>query len=352
MSNLHLLMTDKPRVGLWILVILTVPIYFTAVKGISSWGLENEALIVRCPKTEGSRYPVDWYYLKTNESIPTERRNGVFASGERLKFLPAKVDNSGIYTCIIRSPTRNRTGYANVTIYKRPTDCHIPHYLMYSTISGSEINPRIYCPKIDLYNWTAPLQWFKNCKALQGSRYRTHRSFLFIDNVGRDDEGDYTCKFTHSENGVSYNVTATRSFIVKDKPGVSVFPVIVTPSYNETKEVEIGETVNITCLACFGTGAQPFAGVLWQVNRSNIKDLGGARIQDEQGENQSSSNDMTCLNTVLRITEVKEEDLSQEYDCVAWNFHGVIRHAVRLIKKDPSKECLRDAGLPSLPYLV
>ncbi|XP_033617393.1 interleukin-1 receptor-like 1 [Fukomys damarensis] len=341
MSNQHSLLTDKPRRGLWMLVTLIVPMYFIAAKGKSSWGQENEALLVRCPKQGGSRYPVDWYYLKTNESIPTQKRNRVFASGEWLKFLPAKVVDSGVYTCVIRSsPTWNKIGYINITIYKRPTDCHIPDYLMYSTASGSGRNSRIYCPTIDLYNWTAPLKWFKNCKALQGSRYRTHRSYLFIDNVGRVDEGDYTCKFTHTENGISYNVTATRSFTVKDKPGVSVFPVIVTPSCNETKEVEIGKKVLITCMACFGTGLQSFTAVLWQVNQSNVKDLGITRIQEEQEQSQSSSNDTTCLNTVLRISEVKEEDLSLKYDCLARNLHGVVRHTTRLIEKKPSKKCL------------
>ncbi|KAK2093028.1 Interleukin-1 receptor-like 1, partial [Saguinus oedipus] len=53
------------------------------------------------------------------------------------------------------------TGYANVTIYKKQPDCNIPDYMMYSTVSGSEKNSKIYCPTIDLYNWTAPLEWFK-----------------------------------------------------------------------------------------------------------------------------------------------------------------------------------------------
>lgn len=57
----------------------------------------------------------------------------------------------------------------------------------------------------------------QNCKALQGPKYRAHRAYLFIRNVGRDDEGDYTCKFTHTENGTSYIVTATRSFTVEGK---------------------------------------------------------------------------------------------------------------------------------------
>ncbi|XP_020012988.2 interleukin-1 receptor-like 1 isoform X2 [Castor canadensis] len=325
---------------LWILIILTVSMYFTAAKGSKlSWGLENEALIVRCPKRGGSLYPVDWYYSKTNEAVPSQKRNHVFASGGCLKFLPAKLDDSGIYACIIRSPTLNMTGYVNVTIYKKQSGCNIPDYLMYSTVSGSEKNSRISCPTIDLYNWTAPLEWFKNCKALQGSRYKIHRSSLVIDNVRYDDEGDYTCKFTHTENGVSYSVTATRSFTVKDKPGFSMLPVIIAPPHNETMEVEIGKTVNITCSACFGKGNQSFAGVLWQVNRSRVRDFGEARIQEEEEQNQSYSSVLSCLNKNLRISDFKEEDLSLEYDCVAWNFRGIRRHTIRLSRKKPSKEC-------------
>lgn len=59
----------------------------------------------------------------------------------------------------------------------------------------------------------------QNCKALQGPRYTVHRSHLFIHNLGPDDEGDYTCRFTHNENGVHYNVTATMSLVVKGELG-------------------------------------------------------------------------------------------------------------------------------------
>lgn len=59
------------------------------------------------------------------------------------------------------SPTFNKIGYVNVTIYKKQPDCNIPDHLMYSTTSGSEKNSKIYCPTIDLYNWTAPIEWFK-----------------------------------------------------------------------------------------------------------------------------------------------------------------------------------------------
>lgn len=66
------------------------------------WGLENEALIVRCPQSAGSLYPVEWYHSNTNESIPTQKRSRIFVLRDRLKFLPARVDDSGMYACVIR----------------------------------------------------------------------------------------------------------------------------------------------------------------------------------------------------------------------------------------------------------
>ncbi|XP_019682535.2 interleukin-1 receptor-like 1 isoform X2 [Felis catus] len=322
---------------LWVLALSTILVHSTAAKfSKSSWGLENEALIVRCPRQGRSRYPVDWYYSKTNKCITTQKRNHVLASGERLKFLPAKVNDSGIYTCIIRSPTFNKTGYVNVTIYKKQPNCNIPDHLMYSTTLGSETNSKIYCPTIDLYNWTAPIEWFKDCKALQGQRYHTHKTFLLIDGATSKDTGDYTCKFIHNENGVNYSVTATRSLTVNDEEGFSLFPVIIAPPQNEIKEVEIGKPASIPCSACFGKGSQIMAGILWKVNGSKVQNFGEPRIHEDREQNQSSSNELTCLSTVLKIERVREEDLSVEYDCLALNLHGWTRHTLRLKRRSPN----------------
>lgn len=67
------------------------------------------------------------------------------------------------------SPTTNKTGYVNVTIYKKQPDCRIPDHLIYSTTYGSEKNSKIYCPTIDFYNWTAPVEWFKVTGNLGGN---------------------------------------------------------------------------------------------------------------------------------------------------------------------------------------
>ncbi|XP_037663656.1 interleukin-1 receptor-like 1 [Choloepus didactylus] len=322
--------------GLGALAILTVLIPSTTASfNRKYWGLENDALIVSCSRQAGDRYPVDWYYSKTNEIITTQEGSRVFASGERLKFLPSKVSDSGLYTCIIRSPTINKTGHVTVTINKKQSDCNIPDYLMYTTTFGIRENSKIFCPTIDNYNWTTPLQWFKNCKALQGFRYYPYKNFLLIQNATSDDAGDYTCKFMHNENGVNYIVTATRSFKVKGGENFSLLPVIRAPLHNDVIEVEMGKSANVTCSACMGKGFQNFASVQWHANKSKVGNLSETRIHQEKGQNQSSSNQLTCLSTILRISDVKEEDLSLEYDCLAFNSHGLRRHTVRLRQKNP-----------------
>ncbi|ELK32287.1 PREDICTED: interleukin-1 receptor-like 1 [Myotis davidii] len=319
-----------------VLAILTVLIHFTAASiSRSSAGMENEALLVSCPREGSSEYPVEWYYSNTNRSVTTQKGNRVFAGGEYLKLLPAKVEDSGVYTCIVRSSTFVKTGHMNVTIYKKQPGCKIPSGLIYSKISGSEKNSKIYCPTIKRYNWTAPVEWFKNCKVLQGSRYFIQEAYLLIDNATNEDTGDYTCKFMHNENGVSYSVTATRSFAFHSDEGFSLFPEIIAPTQNETRDVEVGKAVNITCSACFGKGSQFMTTVLWQVNGTNVRNVSEARIWQEQEQNQSSSSALTCRSAILRIVDVREEDLLLRYDCKAVNLHGVRHRSLRLRRKKP-----------------
>nr|KAF6279122.1 interleukin 1 receptor like 1 [Myotis myotis] len=338
-----------------VLAILTVLIHFTAASISRSFrGMENEALFVRCPREGSYQYPVEWYYSNTNRSVTTQKGNRVFAAGEYLKLLPAKVEDSGVYTCIVRSSTFVKTGHVNVTIYKKQPGCKIPNGLIYSKTFGSEKNSKIYCPTIKRYNWTAPVEWFKNCKVLQGSRYYIQEAYLLIDNATNEDTGDYTCKFMHNENGVNYNVTATRAFAFhrkyRDDESFSLFPEIIAPLQNETRDVEVGRAADITCSACFGKGSQILTVVVWQVNGTNVRNFSEARIWQEQEQNQSSSSALTCRSAVLRIAEVREEDLLQRYDCKAMNLHGWRRRSLRLRRKKPSKECFRGAGrAPAVP---
>nr|KAF6279126.1 interleukin 1 receptor like 1 [Myotis myotis] len=90
----------------------------------------------------------------------------------------------------------------------------------------------------------------------------------------------------HNENGVNYNVTATRAFAFHHDESFSLFPEIIAPLQNETRDVEVGRAADITCSACFGKGSQILTVVVWQVNGTNVRNFSEARIWQEQEQNQ------------------------------------------------------------------
>lgn len=236
---------DNLKMIFQILAIMTIFIHvkFTAADFTTfHQGLEKEALIVVCSRNSGV-YPVEWYDTKNNIITNTQGKSRVFASGKYLKFLPAEVSDTGIYTCIVKSPTSNKIGNVSVTIYEQQPGCNIPTQLIYAEASGSEKDSKIYCPTTRNFKLTEPIEWFKNCKPLQGPRYKSHNNYLIIEDATSNDTGDYTCKFKHNENGVYYNVSATRAFKFEEKRGFIASPMILAPAQNETKEVEIGKKV-------------------------------------------------------------------------------------------------------------
>ncbi|XP_004704499.4 interleukin-1 receptor-like 1 [Echinops telfairi] len=321
--------------GLWVLAILIVLLdSITAQLSKTHWGLENEALIVPCPKNPNPAYPVDWHHPSSMARITTQKGHRVFASGNLLKFLPTEVGDSGIYTCIIKSPTVNFTRSVNLTIYQKQPNCTIPEELLYSTVSGTQKFSRIVCPTAPLYNWTAPLQWFKNCEALRfdSAEFRYSRSgpYLHVQNTSRDDEGDYTCKLIHNENGIHYTVTASRKFIFKES-SLPLVPIIKAPLFNDTKEVEIGKAQHLICSSCMGKGPLFMASVRWLVNGINAN--GSGRIHQGSVQDERSGNGLICLKRSLMISHVKEEDLSLKLECEAFNTIAVTTHSISLRKK-------------------
>lgn len=73
----------------------------TLFVGKAIWGLEHEALIVRCPQGGGPLDHVEWYNSVTNESMSTQKSKGIVVSRDRLKFLPARMAHSGMYACVV-----------------------------------------------------------------------------------------------------------------------------------------------------------------------------------------------------------------------------------------------------------
>ncbi|XP_027722266.1 interleukin-1 receptor-like 1 isoform X2 [Vombatus ursinus] len=269
--------------------------------------MENEAFIVLCPGRK-TGFEIYWTYFNSNKSITTSEKNRIYSSGAKLKFLPTSMKDSGIYTCIKKSPTLSYSICVNITIY--PQSCVIPNDLLYKVISGTFKKSMLHCPRIEYYDEITHVDWFKNCKALRGQHYFAKKDYLIIQNPTAADTGDYTCKFIYGENGFNFTVTASRSFIFQ------------------------GTNVNMSCKACLGKGSQMIDQVGWCIKEKNsINCIKNSRYHEENKKIKSSNN-LHCRDVTLRIANLRKEDLSLEFYCWALNEHGAKEHSVRIgIKK-------------------
>ncbi|XP_044522979.1 interleukin-1 receptor-like 1 [Gracilinanus agilis] len=328
----------------------------SAIRSKSHRAMENEALIVLCPrrpKSPGSQ--VYWTHFESNKNITTSKKNRVYSSGVQLKFLPTSVNDSGIYYCAIKS-SPDIVGSVNVTIYPKQKDCTFPKNVLYMPEEGTKIASQIHCPTYEYYNKTSHLEWFKDCKALKGRKYYVKKDYLIIQNSTAADTGNYTCKLIHSENGVNYTVTATKSLIFQGEIRFSMLPEITSPVNQSVIGVELGTNVSIACKACLGRGSQNIDIVQWCIkeNKGDIQCIKDSRFHEEN-EAKNPRDIFECKTVNLRIANVKKEDLSLEFYCLALNKHGWKSHSIRIGNKkttDQRSTYYLLAGFSTLLFLL
>ncbi|XP_050188872.1 interleukin-1 receptor-like 1 isoform X3 [Myiozetetes cayanensis] len=277
--------------------------------------MEGEALVIKCPKRSSS-VKVTWYHMDTNKIIPAEEEGSRIFSLERfLWFLPTSREDSGNYTCVTYL-SRNRTKSFNVSVqvhsYKQAI-C-FPSQIRYPNDTG---RGKIVCPTIDNYKNATIIQWYKDCKPVQGQRYFKEGKYIYIENPTREDDGYYTCQFIYTYKGNVFNASATRIFIseVKHSP---LPPQILFPKNKGVIEVELGTALSLKCQALLGIKKQPISAVRWDVNNIPAKHCDFTRFHEEthffEGREQEYYEE-----TTLNITEVKKEDLQSNFTCIALN---------------------------------
>uniref|UniRef100_A0A8C0FKE0 Interleukin 1 receptor like 1 n=1 Tax=Bubo bubo TaxID=30461 RepID=A0A8C0FKE0_BUBBB len=275
--------------------------------------MEGEALVIKCPRWS-SAVNVAWYHMDTNKIIPAEEEGSrIFSLKRFLWFLPTSREDSGNYTCVTRF---NSTKLFNMSVQVHPYKQGVcfPSQIRYPNDTG---RGKIVCPTIDNYKNATIIQWYKDCKPLQGQRYFKGEKYVFINNPRQDDDGYYTCQFIYTHKGNVFNVSATRIFISKVKHS-PLPPQILFPKDKDVIEVELGAAFSLKCQARLGIKKQLMAVVTWDVDNIPVKYLDFSRFHEEthffEGREQEYYRE-----TTLHITEIKKEDLQANFTCVAVN---------------------------------
>ncbi|XP_021146262.2 interleukin-1 receptor-like 1 isoform X5 [Columba livia] len=293
--------------------------------------MEGEALVIKCPQWSSS-VKFTWYHMDTSKIIPAEEEGSrVFSSKRFLWFLPTSREDSGNYTCVIHF-SNNRTKSFDMSVHVHPYKRGIcfPSQIRYPNDTG---RGKIVCPTIDNYKNATIIQWYKDCKPLQGERYFKAEKYIFINNPRKEDDGYYTCRFIYTHKGNIFNVSATRIFISKEKHS-PLPPQILFPKDKDVIEVELGAALSLKCQARLGIKKQPIAVVTWDVDNVPVRYLDFSRFNEKTNFFEGRAQEY-YRETTLHINEIKKEDLQANFTCVAVNEMHNTKATVTLQLKAP-----------------
>ncbi|XP_009870919.1 PREDICTED: interleukin-1 receptor-like 1, partial [Apaloderma vittatum] len=175
--------------------------------------MEGEAFVIKCSRRQSS-VKITWYHTESNKIIPAEEEGSrIFSSEGRLWFLPTSRQDSGNYTCVIHFSDNTISSLnMNMQVHPYKQGVCFPSEIRYPNETG---RGRIPCPTVENYKNATIIQWYKDCKPLQGPRYFKAGNSISINKPRKEDDGYYTCQFMYTHKGKVFNVSATRIFISK-----------------------------------------------------------------------------------------------------------------------------------------
>ncbi|XP_078259234.1 interleukin-1 receptor type 1-like isoform X1 [Rhinoraja longicauda] len=294
--------------------------------------LEREAGELKCPPLEYGKathaeqnYSVMWYHNKTSEVITTDKNQRIHVEDDSLWFLPALIEDTDHYICVVRYSTFCIKEAVSLRISKSTSASCPQNSFSYLSTSYSKTSKVIYCPEIDNYvdsNRDFALKWYKNCNPISYGEakynYRKNRWYLTVNNVEPSDAGIYVCELQFMHNDLQYKTSRSIDFDVKGCK-VTVRPEIMHPK-NDTIEISPGSNFNLSCVAYAGFCESSVILMYWQVNNEFIEDYFNETFQLEKRKTNDDHGNYYLLNIIL--TNFKEEYYNKVFKCVAVNGMG------------------------------
>uniref|UniRef100_A0A8C6I269 Interleukin-1 receptor type 1 n=1 Tax=Mus spicilegus TaxID=10103 RepID=A0A8C6I269_MUSSI len=297
----------------------------------------NEIDIRKCPLTPNKMHgdTIIWYKNDSKTPISADRDSRIHQQNEHLWFVPAKVEDSGYYYCIVRNSTYCLKTKVTVTVLENDpglcysTQATFPQRLH---IAG---DGSLVCPYLSYFkdenNELPEVQWYKNCKPLllDNVSFFGVKDKLLVRNVAEEHRGDYICRMSYTFRGKQYPVTRVIQFITIDE-NKRDRPVILSPR-NETIEADPGSMIQLIC----NVTGQFSDLVYWKWNGSEIEWNDPFLAEDYQFVEHPSTKRKYTLITTLNISEVKSQFYRYPFICVVKNTNIFESAHVRLIYPVP-----------------
>ncbi|XP_054557937.1 interleukin-1 receptor type 1 isoform X2 [Talpa occidentalis] len=287
------------------------------------------------PNLMKNNITIIWYQNDSTTPISAERNSRIHQYKDKLWFVPAKVEDSGHFYCIVRNSTYCLKNKLTTKFVKNePHLCYnaeavFPQKLF---IGG---DGTLVCPYLDLFkdenNEFPKIQWYKDCKPLllDNVNFTGSQNKLLIRNVTQAHRGHYTCHATYIHLGKQYHITRAIQFttVEDNKPRR---PVIISPA-NETLEVGLGSQLQLIC----NVTGQLTDYVYWKWNNSFIPDDDPILVEEYRQIKNPSDKKRSIIITELNISAVESKFYVHPFICFAKNTKGMDVAYIQLIHPAP-----------------
>nr|XP_014434120.1 interleukin-1 receptor-like 2 [Pelodiscus sinensis] len=279
--------------------------------------LVGEPLIIDCllDKTPHMNYNLTWYKSGRKMLVTQVKHSRIHQHENMLWFVPATLEDSGSYECVIWNLTSCNKIYFNITVFKNTAGlCFNGNYLYPQEVPASS-SVKIVCPYLDFFRDeknTSLVHWYKECNLTKNERFTSRNDDLIITNANVNDSGNYLCKMTYKYMGKEYNISRNINVTVIETPPNKRTEILYPR--NNTIEVELGSNVIVDCNV--SSAKDISVGISWRVNNTLVNYSFMGRVQE--GNQIDSFPDGYLFSTVtLNITEVKQEDYGRHFVCFA-----------------------------------
>ncbi|NXF79062.1 ILRL2 protein, partial [Sclerurus mexicanus] len=311
---------------------------------------DGQPLAINCSlEKKSGDYNLTWYKVGNQTAVPRDKLSRVHQHKNLIWFLPAILEDSGDYECVIRNLTSWKRMYTKITVFERIDGLCLNEKFAVEEVIFTSSSAKVVCPHLDYFRNEKniqPVRWYKNCQLLEGKRFAFSNSDLIIFDVTVDDQGNYTCETTYTYNGKQYNISRDVSLIVEVSPPKKP-PEISYPT-NNSIEVELGSQVTVDCNTTGADGYQVF----WTGNGVYIDVFYMSRIFASPYEEETSYDGRPMHSVKLIISEVRNEDYGQPFVCQASNAFGHVASYIILKNRVPDIQRWLTGGLVSLLILT
>ncbi|KAM6284802.1 interleukin-1 receptor type 1-like isoform 5-T5 [Spheniscus humboldti] len=318
--------------------------------------LVGEPTVISCPVITlpvlHSDYNLTWYKNGSATPVTTERDARVHQQGGLLWFIPATLEDSGLYECDVRSLNHSDQKTIHLTVFKNDNGlCFNGKMKFEQKVTSANIG-KIICPDLEHFkdeDNQPEVHWYKECKPgfLEDKRLLLEEgaNAVFIHNVTVQDRGNYTCRMVYTYMGKQYNVSRTISLEVKEGPP-RTRPEFIYPK-NNTIEAELGSHIVMECNISSGiNGLIPF----WQVNDEDVDSFDST--YREQFYEEGMPHGLAVSGTKFNISKVKVKDYAHKFFCHFIYGTEQFTAYIKLERPAQNIQCYLIGGGVSLVFLV